>query len=129
MTANFRTKQIEVNEYPDEFKRMVVWEHQVYGIPKDQLKAKYGIKGKSAILNWIRKFASIQEAPMSKIKRETTVSSEAESQELARLRAENERLKKELAHEQLHVKVLDAMIDIAEQELKIPVRKKPGAKQ
>lgn len=129
MTANFRTKQIEVNEYPDEFKRMVVREHQVYGIPKDQLKAKYGIKGKSAILNWIRKFASIQEAPMSKIKRETTVSSEAESQELARLRAENERLKKELAHEQLHVKVLDAMIDIAEQELKIPVRKKPGAKQ
>ena len=128
MSTNCRTKKVEDNFYSDEFKRMVVREHLEFGTPKDQLRAKYGIKGKSAILNWMRKFAAINEEPMSKQKQKPTPPS-SEHQEIARLKAENERLKKALAHEQLHVKVLDTMIDIAERELKIPVRKKSGAKQ
>lgn len=129
MSANSRTKKVDASFYSDTFKRMVVREHLAYGIPKDQLKAKYGIKGKSAILNWMRKFAATNEEPMSKQEQHPSTPSSAESQEVARLKAENERLKRELAHERLHVQVLDTMIDIAERELKIPVRKKAGAKQ
>jgi transposase len=109
---------------------MVIRDHLEYGIPKDQLKAKYGIKGKSAILNWMRKFAATNEEPMSKKQeQQPTTPPSAEFQEVARLKAENERLEKALAHEKLHVKVLNTMIDIAERELKILVRKKTGAKQ
>lgn len=129
MSANSRTNRVEVSFYSDEFKRMVVREHLEYGTPKDQLKAKYGIKGKSAILNWMRKFAYTNESPMSKQKPQHVTAAGSESEEIARLKAENERLKQALAHEQLHVQALNTMIDIAERELKIPVRKKPGAKQ
>ena len=38
-------------------------------------------------------------------------------------------LQKQLAQEKLHNKVLTAMIEIAETELKIPIRKKYGTKQ
>jgi DNA-directed RNA polymerase subunit K/omega len=38
-------------------------------------------------------------------------------------------LQKQLARERLHNKLLIAMIEIAEQELKIPIRKKYGTKQ
>lgn len=105
---------------------MVVREHLELGTPKDQLRAKYGIKGKSAILDWMRTFTGTNENSMSKQK---PTAASTESREIASLKAENERLKRALAHEQLHVKVLDTMIDIAERELKIPVRKKSGAKQ
>ena len=37
-------------------------------------------------------------------------------------------LQKQLEQEQLHNKLLTAMIDIAEDELKIPIRKKYGTK-
>jgi len=121
MSANSRTNRVQVSFYSDEFKRMVVREHLEYGTPKYQLKAKYGIKGKSAILNWMRKFAYTNESPMSKQKPQHVTASGSESEEIARL-------KQALAHEQLHVQVLNTMIDIAERELKIPVQKKPGAK-
>lgn len=38
-------------------------------------------------------------------------------------------LKKELAQERLRNKLLTAMIDIAEEQLKIPIRKKSGTKR
>lgn len=129
MTTRIRTKNVEISFYSDEFKRMVVREHLEQGIPKDQLKAKYGIKGKSAILSWMRKFAGTNEKPMSKQKPHSSPAPSAEQKELARLKSENERLKQALAREQLHVKALNTMIDIAERDLKIPVRKKSGAKQ
>ena len=40
-----------------------------------------------------------------------------------------EELQKQLAEERLRVKLLTAMIEIAEEELKIPIRKKYGTKQ
>ena len=44
-------------------------------------------------------------------------------------REEMEALKKELAQERLRNKLLTAMIDIAEEQLKIPIRKKSGTKR
>ena len=45
------------------------------------------------------------------------------------LSAEMAALKKELAQERLRNKLLTAMIDIAEEQLKIPIRKKSGTKR
>jgi transposase-like protein len=45
------------------------------------------------------------------------------------LAAEVKRLRGELHRSELHNKLLNAMIDIAEEELEVPIRKKRGAKQ
>jgi transposase len=45
------------------------------------------------------------------------------------LEAENKRLREELGLERLRTLSLNVMIDIAEEQFKIPIRKKPGAKQ
>jgi hypothetical protein len=45
------------------------------------------------------------------------------------LEAENARLKQELDIEQLRNRALNVMIDIAENQFEIPIRKKSGAKQ
>jgi hypothetical protein len=38
-------------------------------------------------------------------------------------------LEKQLKHQQLKAEVLDTMITVAEKELNIPIRKKPGTQQ
>ena len=63
MTAIIRMNDRFVNCYSDDFKRKVVEERLKHGTPKDQLRAKYGIKGKSAILDWIRKFGVPKKSP------------------------------------------------------------------
>ena len=45
------------------------------------------------------------------------------------LQDEISRLKKELEHERLRSKAFETMIDIAENELNVNIRKKSGAKQ
>lgn len=45
------------------------------------------------------------------------------------LEQENARLRKALERAELRAEALDIMIDIAEKELKIPIRKKSGAKR
>lgn len=56
-------------------------------------------------------------------------SNPADEAALARLAAQVQELQKQLAQEQLHSKLLTALIDVAEEELKIPIRKKYGTRQ
>ena len=46
----------EISHYSDEFKQTVVAEVLSGQINKDEARRQYGIKGKSAVLNWLRKF-------------------------------------------------------------------------
>lgn len=43
--------------------------------------------------------------------------------------AENKRLKEELRRSEIHNKLLNSMIDIAEERLGVDIRKKPGSKR
>ena len=45
------------------------------------------------------------------------------------LAAENKALRQALSQANLKIKALDTLIDVAEENLKIDIRKKPGAKQ
>ena len=47
----------------------------------------------------------------------------------AELSGDVRRLQKELEEARLYNKLLNAMIDIAEEQFEIPIRKKPGAKR
>jgi len=113
-----------VNYYSDEFKKGVVDEVLNGVLSKEEARSKYGIKGSSAVLNWIRKF---DESKKRAMKTKRKLGNSGKSQE--ELEAENQRLKHELEMEQLRTRALNVMIDIAEDQFKIPIRKKPGAKQ
>lgn len=109
--------------FTSDFKRKVVNEVMDGIIGKDEARRKYGIRGKSTVLYWIRNFEASQSNFMGKPEKSPT------SKRLQELEAENKRLLEELQLEQLRNRALNVMIDLAEEQLKIPIRKKSGAKQ
>jgi transposase len=114
----------KVNYYSDEFKRTVIQEVLDGVLSKEEARQKYGIKGNSAVLNWIRNFDGSNTVVMSRTK-----PFNQPEKSLKELEAENKRLKEELELERLRTRALNVMIDIAEEQLNIPIRKKSGAKQ
>ena len=90
------------------------------------LSQKYGVS-RSVLNRWVMDF---QGRPRSKSRQFKTVHLPLMKQEDTRdsLPSEIEALQKELAKERLRNKLLTAIIDVAEEELKIPIRKKYGTK-
>ena len=112
----------EVNHYSDVFKKSIVKEVLDGHITKEEARRRYGIKGKSSVLYWIRKFAELQTYEMNKKR-------QPKPKDSSLLEAENKRLREELELERLRVLSLNVMIDLAEEHFKVPIRKKSGAKQ
>jgi transposase len=108
--------------YSMEFKQAVIQEVLSGHMSKDEARRRYGIKGKSTVLRWIRKFDSTQAVKMKK-------QSSNLNEQAKLLQAENKRLREELELERLRVLSLNVMIDLAEEQFSIPIRKKSGAKQ
>lgn len=119
--------QVEKVIYTDSFKRSVCEEHLKTGIPKDHLKEKYGIKGKSAILYWMRKFGYLQEEkPPTFIQ---PVKDKEQPQDPASMQAKIKELEKALEQAKLEKEAWRTMVEVAERELKIDLRKKSDTKQ
>lgn len=106
--------------YSDSFKREVIREVQEGHLSKAEALRKYNIPGSSSIIDWIRKFADtdIQEPKMDY--------SKSDKEELIKRIKELER---KLEDEQIRSFGYNKMIDIAEEQLKISIRKKPDTKQ
>ena len=117
----------------------IVRAHLSEGIPALHLCKKFGIS-RTTFYKWISKFASgkllsvnsgcipsvePRRCPMPKKK----VVSEADLDELVRLREENRRLSEALKMSEWMNHAKDVMIDEAEKAFNIPIRKKSGAKQ
>lgn len=110
--------------YSDKFKRDVIQKVLDGKMCREEAQRKFGIKGHSSVTRWINKNdVSILSSMNSKTSNMEPVKSFQE------LQVENRRLRQELDFEQLRVRALNVMIDIAEDQFKIPIRKKPGAKQ
>jgi transposase-like protein len=107
--------------YTEAFKHKVVQEVLEGKISKADARRKFGIPGHGTILRWIRKFEekSTLDLPMSK---EKSLSKEAL---IKRIKA----LERQLEDEKLKSEGLSKMIDIAESQLKVSIRKKSGTKQ
>ncbi len=122
----------KVKFFSDEFKMKIVHEYLNSDLSQKELLEKYSIAGASNITNWMRKFGF--ETPLGQTTRRqhhaTTMSKSDKKtpQELA-LEAKIQELEKNLKFEKLRSLALDTMIDVAEEQLKISIRKKPGTKQ
>ncbi len=119
----------KVNSYTDDFKLKVVQEYLMSDATVSEVQKKYGIKCRSCISDWVRKFGlhkpTEREIEFERAMKEQSQKTPREQE----LELENSQLKKELEKERLRTVVLNKMIDIAERDLKIKVRKNSGAKQ
>ena len=119
----------KVNHYTDEFKLKVVQEYLNTDIGFMEVKQKYGIRSNKSLQDWMRKFG--QKTPAQN----RNELQNAMKEQIGRTPLERElelkvkKLEKELEHERLRTLALNTMIDIAERDLKIKVRKNSGAKQ
>lgn len=121
--------KLKVNRFTDELKLKVVQEYLDTDVSKCELMKKYNIGGKNCITNWMRKFG-LKAPSQQQIELQRTMAKQKEKTPYEReLEAKIAKLEQQLDYEQLRTLALDTMIDIAERDLKIPIRKKSGAKR
>ena len=94
------------------------------GMSISQARTTFNIKSNTAIKHWIKadqqeKYDLVGAEPLPPMPRTSPKKSTDEVKDL----------QKALAEAELKIKALDTMIDIAEEQLKIDIRKKSGAKQ
>ena len=112
--------------YSQAFKLQVVEEVLRGDITKEQARRKYGISSKSGVLNWMRKFgvSSYKQIPDCFVHMQ-----EEENMDKSALEKRVKELERALEDAQLKAEGYSRMIDIAERELKISIRKKLSTKQ
>lgn len=102
----------------------VVSEYLKGGVTLRGLERKYGISS-STIHRWVKECEALkgpEQEAKGKVRRALVVTDTEISGDVRRLR-------KELEEARLYNKLLNAMIDIAEDQMGIDIRKKRGAKQ
>jgi len=119
----------KVNHYPDEFKLKVVQEYLSTDKSQKELMQEYGIGGKNNITKWMRKFG-LKTPTEEQIKVQIIMSKEKKkSPREVELEAKVKKMEEALEYERLKTLALNTMIDVAERNLKISIRKKFGTKQ
>lgn len=119
----------KVNHYPDEFKLKVVQEYLSTDKSQKELMQEYGIGGKNNITKWMRKFG-LKTPTEEQIKVQIVMSKEKKkSPREVELEAKVKKMEEALEYERLKTLALNTMIDVAERNLKISIRKKFGTKQ
>lgn len=108
-----------VAKYSEAFKRVVVTEYERGILNKDQIQAKYGIRGNSLVLEWCRKYGKLHYPKLSAIGRPMKDPQKQRIKEL----------EKQLEDARLKVLAYERLISIAEKEEGISILKKDAAKQ
>ena len=120
-----------------DIKQQVITEYLTQGTGYRTLAAKYGVS-RTTINKWVqihqgihnlsptakqqKYYLSAMNSNPSKVSKEIAQSQEVLEQKIALL-------EKQLAWEKLHVETLDTLINIAEKQLNISIRKKSGSQQ
>ena len=120
-----------------ELKEQIIQEYLNTGCGYRKLQTKYGIS-RTTICKWVQVYQGVHNlqptdlqqkhyiSPMAKKAKEQQQGvSENETALLQKIAA----LEKQLAHQELRAEVLDTLINVAEKQLNISIRKKPGTQQ
>ena len=107
---------------------MQIIQEYLTGTSKGFLKRKYNLSEPSVINYWMRTFG-IEDPNNNPIPINFMPKKKEESMVVADLQKQNNQLKASLAHYKMKNEALETMIDLAEKEFHIPIRKKSGTKQ
>ena len=118
--------------YSEDFKRMVIHEYLAGGISQGTLLRKYNIGAKSAIPRWMKRFGYTEADKSQEINFTGLISPDLakkkEQPSNSALLKRIKELERELEDEKLRSELYSRIIDKAEKQLKIQIRKKPNAK-
>lgn len=116
--------------YQESFKLEVVKFYFDNGEDRKKTLDKYGIDH-SCLRDWLKRYDNRRKVVtlLSKIEEEMAQKFKQLPAELSEAQKEYERLQRELELEKLKSAALSQMIDLAEAEFNMPIRKKSGAKQ
>lgn len=115
------------NEYSREFKRMVVKTYYQSDASLDQVAHQFKVSSGTLVYKWLRIFEDEFNPLKMKTKKTGQRPVSKISNEELELRVKE--LEQALEREKLRSFSLDKMIEIAERDLNINIRKKSGAKQ
>ena len=110
-------------DYPLGFKLAVVAEVEQGNLTYKQAQKKYGIQGRSTVLVWLRKHGRLS------WDLNPSTMSQTPNQRIKELEAQLAAAEKRAHEAELKAKLLDKIIDVAEGQMGIQIRKKPLAKQ
>ena len=132
----YEWREVETDKYVfDETDKIAIArEYHERGCPASEIVSKYHLSGAVVLYGWLDKYLNekvcvslppetYDESDMSKKSKQQL------EEELKAMKAENKRLQEALALEKLRSKAYDTMIDVAEANFNIPIRKKAGTKQ
>jgi transposase-like protein len=112
----------------DKTREAIVAEYLAGGVSYRELELRHGISS-STLQRWVKAselgrdgIKAVEKGRSILIGEEEHLSGEDVPSELSRLRSE-------LRRERLHNKLLNAMIDIAEEQMGVPIRKKRGTRR
>ena len=112
-------------DYPMSFKLEVVREIEQGELTRSQALTKYGIQAKSTIRDWLRKYGNFDwenqsYTPMPKSPQQRIIELEEKIKLLEKQKARAEHLAERADKKAI---LFDMMIDLAEKEFNIPIRK------
>ena len=115
-------------------KMSIVREYIETGLPASDIASKYGLSGPIVLYAWVDKYLSRKDflSLEPETDNPTEMAKKTKQQledELKKAKEENRRLKEALELEKLRSRAFDTMIDVAEKNFNIPIRKKAGTKQ
>jgi len=116
--------------YPEELKRKIAKSYIAGEASYAVLAEENGLKNKHVVKEFVKWYRKIQEkeSQISQILEDDKKTATPPSDEKD-LQAQLKALQKQLSLSELKVEALETMIGLAEEELKIPIRKKSGSKQ
>ena len=119
----------ETRRYNDAEKLQIIEEYMNSGESMETFQAKFGM-GHCTLSRWMTKFGLLNtsQKQFNEMKKAVEPSPEKSKRELM-LEAKVAQLEKELKEEKLKSMAFSTMLDVAEEELGIDIRKKAGAKQ
>lgn len=127
-----RTRQAS-SRYEEAFKRKVIEEYLETGCTKSSLMLKYNIKSSGAIPTWIARLG-YRDVHSLRVCRFVTSNPVIVSQanphvdDQFELKRRIKELERQLEDVKLRAEAYERIIDKAEKELKIPIRKKPNTR-
>jgi len=128
MDKNYFTKRRNYQKYPESIKKAVVWEYESSDCSQSYLSRKYGIGSRTIIQHWLKKYGNNHYLSVSEQSQRSQPDMAEDTPEIRALKARIKQLERELEDSKLLAEAYSLMITTAEEQLKIPIRKKFNTK-